>query len=644
MCGIAGLWAPDGTRADEALVRGMTDCLAHRGPDASGVWLESSCGVGLGHRRLSIVDLSPTGSQPMASGSGRFTMVFNGEIYNYRPLRRELEALGVEFRGASDTEVMLAAFERWGVTASVPRFAGMFAFAVWDARERCLWLARDRMGEKPLYMSAIQGRLLFGSELKAVTAGMPARPAIDPLAVASVLRYGYVPAPRSIFRGVEKLMPGELVCATSSDSGEIVLSRQRYWSVQQAVTAGAAARRQPVTMAAAADRVEGLLQEVIADEMVADVPVGAFLSGGIDSSLVVALMQKQSTRPVRTFTIAFEEATHDESAYAAKIAAHLGTDHTEIRLPATQALELMDALPTVFDEPFADSSQLPTWLVSRITRQHVTVALSGDGGDELFGGYSQHTGRDTIRAALGRVPKIGRPLVAAGIDALPEAWAEGLITKAGASGWAPAMRRRVVRGLRSEDPGVLYEDRQARWINPGELMSSSWDTEGVDNMRQAATWLAELSEPEQYMAWDAQTYLPDDILVKVDRSAMANSLETRAPLLDHRVFELAWRLPLSVKVTSGEGKLVLREVLGRHVPRPLFERPKQGFSIPLGQWLRTDLRPWAEDLLQYSASPESPVRPEPLRALWRQHLKGPHDHSERLWSVFVVLQWLRANT
>jgi asparagine synthase (glutamine-hydrolysing) len=643
MCGIAGFWAPGGSIAPGTVER-MTDTLRHRGPDAAGSWLEPTCGVGLGHRRLSIVDLSPTGSQPMLSASGQFSLVFNGEVYNFRELRSELEKAGHAFRGTSDTEVMLAAFEEWGVAPSVPRFAGMFAFAVWDAGQKCMWLARDRMGEKPLYLAVNERRLLFGSELKAITAAMPSKPAVDPLAVASVLRYGYVPAPRSIFQGVQKLFPGELVRARANDAGQLSVSCTRYWSPQQAIKSGAAARQQSISITEAGDRVDGLLRQVVADEMEADVPVGAFLSGGIDSSLVVALMQRQAARPVRTFTIAFEEGSHDESVFAAKIAKHLGTEHSEIRLPSSRALELLANLPSVFDEPFADSSQMPTWLVSKVTREHVTVALSGDGGDELFGGYSQHTGRDSIRAALGRVPRGGRRAIAAGLGVLPDALAEALLSRAGASGWPPALRKRIARGLRHDDPGLLYEDRQARWINPSELLAPEWASAAADTLRQEVTWMGDLSEPEQYMAWDAQTYLPDDILVKVDRSAMANSLETRAPLLDHRVFELAWSLPLSVKVTRGEGKLVLREVLGRYVPRALFERPKQGFAIPLGQWLRTDLRPWAEDLLDYASSPDSPVRARPLHALWQQHLHGAHDHSERLWSVFVVLQWLRANT
>jgi len=637
MCGVAGYWAPRGATPPATLER-MTAALRHRGPDGAGQWFSPAGGPALGHRRLAIVDLGATGQQPMASASGRYVVVFNGEIYNFRALRRELAAQGHAFRGTSDTEVMLAAFEQYGVAPAVTRFSGMFAFAVFDQRERVLWLGRDRLGEKPLYVVPGETACLFGSELKAIAAhgGVPLE--LSRAGAAAVLRYGYIPAPDTIYRGVEKLRPGELLGVREMADGRLTYARERYW---HAVPSAVNARTRPFTSGEAADAVEAILTEVIGEQMLADVPVGAFLSGGIDSSLVVALMQRQSAVPVRTFTIAFAESTHDESAHAAAIARHLGTEHCEIRLEPTMALESLERLPTIFDEPFADSSQLPTWLVARETRRHVTVALTGDGGDELFGGYSQYTGPDTLGRLVDGVPGPLRGITGAALEIFPASALERALRWGGGRGWPPAARQRLLRGLRQRDQARLYEDRQARWIEPGDLLAPDLTTDGRWTGRQEADWSDALSPTEATMLYDTQTYLPGDILVKVDRTSMAHSLETRAPLLDHRVFEAAWRTPLPLKVANGQGKQLLRELLSRYIPRPMFERPKQGFAIPLAHWLRTDLRGWAEDLLKDTARSSTPMRAGVLDRVWGEHLAGTFDHSERLWSALVLLQWFR---
>lgn len=637
MCGIAGFWRPSGTNADTATaaLHRMTDALAHRGPDADGHWHDTDRGIALGHRRLSIVDLSPTGAQPMRSRSGRFTTVFNGEIYNFRRLRDELSAKGVQFRGTSDTEVMLAGFELWGISATLPRLAGMFAIAVWDTATEELWLARDRMGEKPLFISQFAGQLAFASEIKAIRtlAGFPRD--INPDAIAAVLRDGYVGGGHSIYRAVTPLHPGSYA-VVSSRSGVPHVRTETYWNVLDVL-------RQPEATAPYADdesatiALDTLLTEVVGDEMVADVPVGAFLSGGIDSSLIVSLMQKVASRPVRTFTIGFRENSHDESPFARAVAEHLGTDHTEILLAADDALQFVERLPSIFDEPFADPSALPTLLVASVTRQHVTVALSGDGGDELFGGYSQYTAPDSIGQMVQRVPRGLRAPLGAAINATPTALVDSFLSRG--SSWAPNTRARLLRELKNESRAHSYTSLLARWVSPAQVMSASHAS--IADNRGNDAWPHAASEEEARMTYDMLHYMPDDILVKVDRAAMACSLETRAPLLDHRVVSFATQQPLGFKIRDGRGKFLLRNLLARYIPQAMIDRPKQGFDIPLAQWLRGPLRAWGDATLANDAVLRDWFQPNVIADVWNAHQRG-ENHAERLWPLLVTMQWLRA--
>ncbi|MEP6764839.1 MAG: asparagine synthase (glutamine-hydrolyzing) [Gemmatimonadaceae bacterium] len=636
MCGIAGFWRPGGDHADKAMksLKRMTDAIAHRGPDADGHWFDPRHGIALGHRRLSIVDLSPTGAQPMRSATGRFNIVFNGEIYNFRRLREELSAGGATFRGTSDTEVMLAGFEHWGFEKTLARMAGMFAFAVWDAAKQELLIARDRMGEKPLYLAQFDGLLAFASEIKALRT-LPAFPTdIDPSAFADVLRSGYIGGSHSVFRAVTRLAPGEFAVVTNAN-GVPSVRTGRYWSVPDEVRAATAHPRLG-TDDEATTALDNLLTEIVGDEMVADVPVGAFLSGGIDSSLIVSLMQKVASRPVRTFTIGFRESSHDESPFAREVAKHLGTEHTEIMLSADDALEFVERLPTIFDEPFADSSQLPTLLVSAVTRKHVTVALSGDGGDELFGGYSQYLANDGVTKLIGRVPAALRAPLSAAIGVAPR----GLVNSALASGttWAPNTRARLIRELRQPSRVAAYQNSLARWVAPSDVLKFS-----SNSSSNTANWPSAATDEESRMAFDMQHYLPDDILVKVDRSAMAASLETRAPLLDHRVVQFALHTPLEKKIRDGRGKFLLRNLLARYVPQQLIDRPKRGFSIPLSTWLRGPLRPWGTAMLESDKLLATWFQPAVVSALWAAHQRG-EEHAEQLWPLLMIMQWLRSTS
>jgi asparagine synthase (glutamine-hydrolysing) len=636
MCGIAGFWRPESGAATahlSALTR-MTRSLAHRGPDADGHWIEPEFGVALGHRRLSIVDLSPTGAQPMHSASGRFTILFNGEIYNFSRLRQELTAMGASFQGTSDTEVLLAAFEQWGVARTLPRMSGMFAFAVWDAKTSELWLARDRMGEKPLYIAQFNGLLAFASELKAFRT-LPDFPTdIDPAAMSDLMRNGYIGGRHTIYRAASRLRPGEFAVVALIE--RVPVARiQQYWNPQDHLQVGASEGF--ASDEAATDALDELLTEVVRDEMVADVPIGAFLSGGIDSSLIVASMQKTAGRPVRTFTIGFRENTHDESPYAREVAKHLGTEHTEIILCANDALAFVERLPTVFDEPFADSSQLPTLLLSSVTRRYVTVALSGDGGDELFGGYSQYLTRDSIDLLVNRIPRALRRPLGAALGATPRALLTPLLARG--STWAPNTRARLLRELRNASRAGSYENLLATWVEPADILSAT-------QIRGAARhenprWPGARTDVEARMTFDMEHYLPDDILVKVDRSAMACSLETRAPLLDHRVVEFALRQPLHRKIRDGRGKFLLRNLLVRYVPPALIDRPKRGFAIPLGAWLRGALKPWGDTMLESDALLQTWFQPSAVSALWNAHQRG-EDHAQRLWPVLIAMQWLRS--
>ncbi len=632
MCGILGAIGPPVRLPEEEEFRRGLARLAHRGPDAEGIFLDREAGVVLGHRRLAILDLSAAGDQPMRSAGGRYVIVYNGEVYNFRELAGELRALGHRFRGHGDTEVILAAIERWGVEAAVRRFLGMFAFALWDHEERRLWLARDRIGKKPLYFGLFGGILLFASELKALHALSAFRPELDRDSLALFLRYRYVPDPRSIYRHLAKLPPGCLLSLSPGDVGAESLDRLlartvRYWSAREVALAG---RRRPVTdEEAARERLDSLLEEAVACRTVADVPLGALLSGGIDSSLVVALMQARNARPIRSFTIAFDDPAYDESAFAAAIARHLGTDHRELRVTAADALDLVPTLPAMFDEPLGDASAIPTALVCRLARREVTVALSGDGGDETFGGYNRYF-RTLREAGTLRIPRWLRTPAARGLDAVT--------ALAGLAGLrAKGLAKRADR-LRHHDFAAFYRHRLTHWERAEKLVRGA----GSAEMPVFAAPAPPFGDFAHYMMWaDTESYLPGDVLVKVDRASMAASLEIRSPLLDHRVIEFAWRLPASFKIADGTGKRIFRRLLGRRLPPELFERPKRGFNVPLASWLRGPLREWAEELLdERRLRRQELLDPVPIRHRWREHLEGRRNWGHPLWDVLVFQAWL----
>jgi asparagine synthase (glutamine-hydrolysing) len=622
MCGIAGFAGgrfDDGGQGARAVLGRMTGAIAYRGPDSAGAWLDAECKVALGHRRLAILDLSPAGEQPMTSPSGRYVTVYNGEIYNHLELRERLKG---PWRGHSDTETLLAAIEAWGVEKALRECAGMFALAIWDRREKALILARDRLGEKPLYYGW-QGEgpdcaFLFGSELKALARHPAFRREIDRKALALFTRFNYVPAPHSIYAGIAKLPPGTFLTLRS---GERTSEINTYWSAAEVAAAGSAA---PLDIGPeeATDELERVLSKAVSQQMISDVPLGAFLSGGVDSSTIVALMQAGSSRPVKSFSIGFDDPAYNEAEHAGAVARHLGTDHTELYVRPEDALAVIPSLPGIYDEPFADASQVPTLLVSRLARKEVTVALSGDGGDELFAGYNRYR---LAARNWGRISKVPRPLrgaVAKGLTALsPEQW--NRVAAAVAPVLPAALRvalpgekvHKAARGLASGSADALYRGLVSSWRDPGE------------------------------MALDMLTYLPDDILAKVDRAAMSVSLETRVPLLDHRVVEFAWRLPLDLKLRGGETKWVLRQLLYRHVPRALIERPKMGFGIPIDGWLRGPLRDWAENLLsERRLAGEGYFNPAPIRSAWALHQSGRANMQYQLWAILMFQSWLEGQS
>jgi asparagine synthase (glutamine-hydrolysing) len=647
MCGLAGIISdsipPDGF---EATLRRMGDAIAHRGPDDSGTWVDSSAGVGLVHRRLSILDLSPAGHQPMVSASGRFVIAFNGEIYNHLDIRRSIEELraAVAWRGHSDTETLLAGFDAFGIENTLQQTVGMFAIAVWDRQRRSLVLARDRMGEKPLYYGYAERTLVFGSELKALLPVPGFNPQICHRALALLMRDNCVPSPYSIYKGVAKLPP-----ATWLEFSLDAVRRQAwpepnaYWTAKEAALAGVANPLQFASDVEAADGLEAVLRQSLAGQMVADVPVGAFLSGGVDSSTAVALMQAQSARPVKTFTIGFKEDGYDEAVFAKDVARHLGTEHTELYVSPQEALNVIPKLPEIYCEPFADSTQIPNFLVSQLARQRVTVSLSGDGGDELFGGYDRYFLAMRIWGKISRIPPAMRRAAAATILSVPpSAWDRlygrvgGLIH--GSRRW-PSPGDKLHKGaslLSSASGPALYRHLQNQW-SPADIVIGAAEPE-TQMARDSLPSLA-----EYMMQLDSVTYLPDVILVKVDRAAMAVGLETRAPLLDHRLYEYAWRTPLHYKMRNGTGKWLLRQVLYRHVPRELIDRPKKGFSVPIGSWLRGPLREWADELLNETRlRNEGFLNPAPIRRKWQEHLSGTRDWKYQLWTVLMFQAWHEA--
>lgn len=617
MCGIAGFlqlterFTPEQARAR---VEGMRDALIHRGPDDAGTWLDPGGRVALGHRRLSILDLSPEGHQPMASLDQRYHLVYNGEVYNFLDLKRELESFGHPFRGGSDTEVLLAAFCQWGVEATLPRLNGMFALALWDSRERRLCLARDRYGKKPLYYGKVGSAWAFASELKAFCALPEFTRSLNRHAVGGFFRFGYVPAPLSIYEGVVKLPPASYCWLTDENP-----TPYRYWAVEESTLDQGFA---------SLEQVEEALLKAVKIRMVSDVPLGAFLSGGIDSSLVVAMMQEQSSQPVRTFSLGFKSSTHDEAVYARKVADHLGTQHLEYYVSPSEALQVIPSLPHFYDEPFADSSQIPTYLVSRLARTQVTVALSGDGGDEIFGGYNRYLFAPKVWKWLNTFPLWLRQAAAHLLRAVPMHRIAPLLS--GKVSYPQEKLAKLAQLLPCRDAADIYNSLVSQWQHPERLvlgLPKSPQPEPVSG--DFVNWM---------MMRDACTYLPDDILVKVDRASMAVSLEARAPLLDPIVTQLAWRLPRQQKIRGGEGKCILRQLLYKRVPAEMFQRPKAGFSLPLGDWLRGELRDWAEAMWA-GAREEGLLRAPVIEKAWKEHLSGHRDRSAALWTVLMFQAW-----
>lgn len=624
MCGIAGVFSSSTIRP--GTLAAMTDSLAHRGPDDSGTWIDAGAGVGLGHRRLSILDLSPLGRQPMHSACGRYVIVYNGEVYNFAALRAELEPLGHGFRGGSDTEVMLAAFAQWGVEGAVSRFVGMFAFAVWDRAERRLYLVRDRLGIKPLYYGWAGDAFLFASELKAFRQYPGFDPSLDRDALSLYFRHNYVPAPWTIYQRARKLEPG-CILALDAPAGEPRLTT--YWSALDAWNHGEA---NPFagTEEEAADRLEALLADAVRMRLVSDVPLGALLSGGIDSSLVVALMQRASDAPVKTFSIGFHEAGYDESGHAREVAEYLGTDHAELYVTPREMLDVVPSIPGHWDEPFADPSQVPTCCVCALTRNHVTVALSGDGGDELFAGYQRYFWMERW-ARVARVPLRVREFFAPIVRNIPP----GMFRIFGALG--QKLRWRVdMLGMREFAEFYLYFMSHDR--SPGLLVPGSREPESPMTRRHALTPQDRI---RQMTFWDTRAYLPDDILTKTDRASMAVGLELRVPILDHRVVEFAATLPTHMKVADGEGKRVLRRILYRHVPRDIVDRPKMGFGIPLREWLGAELSDWCRDTLSLSRiKSQGYLDAGEVGRMLKAFYSGDSAQCQPLWNTLMFQAWL----
>ncbi len=600
MCGIAGIFCNTHSSAAqmEAMAGQMADALVSRGPDDRGVWIAVKSGIALAHRRLSIIDLSPEGRQPMQSASERYVISFNGEIYNYRELRAQLD---YSWRGQSDTEVLLAAIEHWGIERTLQKLNGMFAFALWDAQEKTLCLARDRMGEKPLYYGWVGDNFVFASELKAFHRLPNWPPAINRDALHSFIRYSTVPAPHSMYERIYKLMPASYLCIKA---GQSAVEQKPYWSLE-AMVEDSTARRITTSAVDAANQLEATLKFAIGQRMISDVPLGAFLSGGIDSSTIVALMQAQSARPIKTFTIGFNERGFDEAPYAKAVAKHLGTDHAELYVSAEQAAAVIPQLPHIYDEPFADFSQIPTYLVSQFARQYVTVALSGDGGDEMFGGYNRHVRAPILWQALSILPR--------------------------------SLRKKIYANADANSPAEFYHNICSAHRNPAQFIVGGNEPMtpqyGIDLGLTYAEWM---------MLQDALTYFPDDILTKIDRAAMAASLETRTPFTDPEVMALAWRLPLNMKIRGGKGKWLLRQVLYRHVPKNLIERPKAGFDVPIAAWLRGSLKDWAGDLLsQKTLKQQGFFNPSEVAEMWQQHQSGKRDLHKQLWNILMFQAWLK---
>jgi asparagine synthase (glutamine-hydrolysing) len=644
MCGIAGLLDTRRNAGPDALHRlaeDMASTLAHRGPDAAGTWVDAESGVGFGHRRLEVVGRGSQGEQPMLSPSTRWVISYNGELYNTSALRETLEDAGLAIRGSSDTEVLVAGFDHWGLEHTLERIEGMFAFAAWDRRERRLHLARDRFGEKPLYYGWAGPVFAFASELKAFHTLPTFEARVDRDAVARYLRLSCVPAPGCIYQGLAKLSPGARASVEPGSPPGRLPEQVAYWSANDAIDA--ACRLRPLANdAEAIEVVEGALSDAVGARTVAEVPVGALLSGGIDSSLTVALMQRHSSHSVRTFTVSFEDEAFDEAASASAVAAHLGTDHTTVDMTAQDVFDLVPRVPEIWDEPFSDSSQLPTHLVAAVARRAVTVALSGDGGDELFAGYNRHAWLDRVWRAAGPVPRPIRRGVGGALRRLPPGAVDSAAGRLPERWQVRLPSNKVAKlGRVLEAPSVdgAYEALISHWEDPSSLVPGATPmppTSGNGHGERGGR-----NVMDQLLRTDLVTYLPDDILTKVDRAAMAVSLETRTPFLDRGVLEAAWRLPSSSKRRDGTAKWMLRQILYRHVPQALVDRPKMGFGVPIGTWLRGPLRPWAEELLSEGAlRRHGLLHPEPVQKAWDLHQAKRRDLSAELWDVLMLQAWL----
>lgn len=652
MCGLTGFFDSAATFGEAArtIAETMSRQLLHRGPDDAGIWCDEQHGLVLAHRRLAIVDLSPMGHQPMHSACGRYVIVFNGEIYNHLELRRQLDASrNNAWRGGSDTETLLAAIAAWGMEETLRRSVGMFAIVLWDRQTAELTLARDRFGEKPLYYGWQGNTFLFGSELKALKAHPAFGAGVDRRALAAMMRFGYVPAPHSIYQGIYKLPAASWLRLRPVDGAAAMLAPQAYWSLQQAISDG---RQNPYqgSVENAVNDLEQVLRQSVRLQMMADVPLGAFLSGGVDSSLITAMMQAESSQPVQTYTIGFDEEDYDEAVHAREVAGHLGTIHTELYVSPQDALALIPALPAVYDEPFADSSQIPTMLVSRMARQHVTVALSGDAGDEVFGGYNRYLLADRLWGRMQHLPGPLAKLLAHCLTAIP---AKRWDVMNQLLGHLLPQRMQVAQFgnkvhkfadvLHCNSPEALYLGLVSQWQQPESLVLDS--SEAATLFDRPDAWPQADGFVPWMMAMDSLTYMTDDILVKVDRAAMSASLETRAPFLDHRLVEFAWSLPHSMKVVNGQGKWILRQLLYKHVPKNLIERPKQGFAMPIAAWLRGPLRDWAEELLS-----EDRLRHDGyfnvalVRKKWKEHVSGQKNWQAQLWCVLAFNSWLQSES
>lgn len=637
MCGLTGILSFSGVanrRTLQGYVENMAQTLSHRGPDDQGTWQDPDAPIVLAHRRLSILDLSPEGHQPMSAASGRYVMVFNGEIYNFADLRAPLEKSGHVFRGRSDTEILLAAIDQWGLNATIQKISGMFAIALWDRQEKTLHLIRDRMGKKPLYVGWAGRDLVFGSELKALSVHPDFRPDIDRSSLAGYLRTGFVSAPHCIYQKVWSLPPASRMTLTFEDlsPGESLMSRiEPYWSAASAVSlARLSGQAGNHSESGALDSFDSVFESSVRDRMIADVPLGALLSGGLDSSAVAAMMQRLSPRPVKTYTIGFDENGFDESASAAKIAAHLGTEHHEARMTGAQALEIVPRLPDLYDEPFADASAIPTILLCAFARRDVTVALSGDGGDEMFGGYHRHVTGARIWSRSRWFPAPLRRLIAQAITARAPSWWDARLPRVPQAG---QKLHKAAAAFAFNDPAQIHLGFLSHWPDPASLVS------GVQPPDFEPFLSMDLLFSEEMMVRDALSYLPHDVLVKVDRASMAAGLEARAPFLDGRMFDFAWSLPLEMKIRRNRGKWIIREWLARQMPVSLFERPKQGFTPPIGAWLNGPLRDWAENLLSDSALEDCGLDPRPVRKIWAGHRAGQGDNTMKLWTVLSYAAW-----